>query len=41
MLIEAAAGLLDGQDPEAAIRREAREELGVTLGELEHIYDVS
>jgi nudix-type nucleoside diphosphatase (YffH/AdpP family) len=39
MLIEAAAGLLDDQDPETAIRREAQEELGVTLGELHHIYD--
>jgi 8-oxo-dGTP pyrophosphatase MutT (NUDIX family) len=40
MLIEAAAGLLDDQDPETAVRREAREELGVTIGELEHVYDV-
>jgi nudix-type nucleoside diphosphatase (YffH/AdpP family) len=40
MLIEAAAGLLDDQDPETAMRREAREELGVVIGELEHIYDV-
>ncbi|MEV5613830.1 NUDIX domain-containing protein [Streptomyces sp. NPDC052225] len=34
MLIEAAAGLLDADDPESAIRREATEELGVTLGPL-------
>jgi nudix-type nucleoside diphosphatase (YffH/AdpP family) len=40
MLIEAAAGLLDDQDPETAIRRETEEELGVTIGEPEHIYDV-
>jgi nudix-type nucleoside diphosphatase (YffH/AdpP family) len=40
MLIEAAAGLLDDQDPETAMRREAREELGVSIGALEHIYDV-
>jgi nudix-type nucleoside diphosphatase (YffH/AdpP family) len=40
MLIEAAAGLLDDQDPETAIRRETREELGVTIGEPDHIYDV-
>jgi nudix-type nucleoside diphosphatase (YffH/AdpP family) len=40
MLIEAAAGLLDDQDPETAMRREAREELGVVIGDLEHIYDV-
>jgi nudix-type nucleoside diphosphatase (YffH/AdpP family) len=29
MLIESAAGLLDDQEPETAIRREAEEELGV------------
>jgi nudix-type nucleoside diphosphatase (YffH/AdpP family) len=40
MLIETAAGLLDDDDPETAIRREAEEELGVTLGELEHVFDV-
>jgi nudix-type nucleoside diphosphatase (YffH/AdpP family) len=34
MFLEAAAGLLDGDDPAAAIRREAAEELGVTIGEL-------
>ncbi|WP_338696709.1 NUDIX domain-containing protein [Streptomyces sp. Q6] len=34
MLVEAAAGLLDADDPPAAIRREAAEELGVTLGPL-------
>ncbi|MER7673401.1 NUDIX domain-containing protein [Kitasatospora sp. NPDC096128] len=39
MLIEAAAGLLDGDDPLAAIRRESTEELGVTLGPLTHILD--
>ncbi|MCP2323980.1 nudix-type nucleoside diphosphatase (YffH/AdpP family) [Hamadaea flava] len=39
MLIEAAAGLLDHDAPEAAIRREAAEELGVRLGELTHILD--
>src|ERR1700743_1809603 len=32
MLIEAAAGLLDDQDPETAIRREARGELAVAIG---------
>jgi nudix-type nucleoside diphosphatase (YffH/AdpP family) len=40
MLIEAAAGLLDDDDPETAIRREAGEELGVTVGELTHVFDV-
>ncbi|NKQ26057.1 NUDIX domain-containing protein [Streptomyces galbus] len=39
MLVEAAAGLLDGDDPLAAIRREAAEELGVTLGPLTLLWD--
>ncbi|MFJ2863966.1 NUDIX domain-containing protein [Kitasatospora sp. NPDC087314] len=39
MLVEAAAGLLDGDDPLAAIRREAAEELGVTLGPIAHVLD--
>jgi nudix-type nucleoside diphosphatase (YffH/AdpP family) len=40
MLIEAAAGLLDDDDPETAIRRETSEELGVEVGELTHVFDV-
>ena len=40
LLIEAAAGLLDDQDPESAIRREAEEELGVVVGALTHVFDV-
>jgi nudix-type nucleoside diphosphatase (YffH/AdpP family) len=40
MLIEAAAGLLDEDDAETAIRREAEEELGVRVGRLEHVFDV-
>jgi nudix-type nucleoside diphosphatase (YffH/AdpP family) len=40
MLIETAAGLLDGEDPATAIRREAAEELGVEVGEVEHVFDV-
>lgn len=40
MLIEAAAGLLDGDAPEIAIRREASEELGVSLGDLQHVFDL-
>jgi nudix-type nucleoside diphosphatase (YffH/AdpP family) len=40
MLIETAAGLLDGQDPATAIRREAAEELGVEVGEVEHVFVV-
>ena len=40
MLIETAAGLLDDDDPETAVRREVEEELGVTVGELEHVFDV-
>ncbi|XVV10250.1 NUDIX domain-containing protein [Actinoplanes sp. CA-131856] len=40
MLIETAAGLLDDDDPASAIRREAGEELGVTVGELEPVFAV-
>jgi nudix-type nucleoside diphosphatase (YffH/AdpP family) len=40
MLLETAAGLLDDDDPETAIRREAAEELGVEVGELQHVFDV-
>jgi nudix-type nucleoside diphosphatase (YffH/AdpP family) len=40
MLIETAAGLLDEDDPETAIRREASEELGVSVGQLTHVFDV-
>jgi len=40
MLIEAAAGLLDDDSAEDAIRREAEEETGVAVGELEHVFDV-
>jgi nudix-type nucleoside diphosphatase (YffH/AdpP family) len=40
MLLETAAGLLDDESPEDAVRREVEEELGVTVGELEHVFDV-
>ena len=40
LLIETAAGLLDDDAPEAAIRREAIEETGHEVGELEHVFDV-
>jgi nudix-type nucleoside diphosphatase (YffH/AdpP family) len=40
MLIETAAGLLDEDDPATAIRREAAEETGVEIGDLEHVWDV-
>ncbi|MEU7734755.1 NUDIX domain-containing protein [Streptomyces griseus] len=40
MLIEAAAGLLDAQDPHTAIRRESAEELGIRLGPLTRVFDV-
>jgi len=40
MLIETAAGLLDEDDPLTAIRRETQEELGVTVGAVEHVFDV-
>jgi nudix-type nucleoside diphosphatase (YffH/AdpP family) len=40
MLVETAAGLLDDDDPETAMRREAEEETGVTVGEVAHVFDV-
>jgi nudix-type nucleoside diphosphatase (YffH/AdpP family) len=40
MLIETAAGLLDDDAPDVAIRREASEELGVTVGDLQHVFDL-
>jgi nudix-type nucleoside diphosphatase (YffH/AdpP family) len=40
MLLETAAGLLDEDEPEVAIRREAVEETGVRVGEVEHVFDV-
>ena len=39
MFIEAAAGLLDEDDPETAIRREAEEETGHAVGEVEHVFE--
>lgn len=39
MLVEAAAGLLDGDAAPAAVRRESAEELGVALGPLTHVLD--
>ncbi|WP_460799018.1 NUDIX domain-containing protein [Microbacterium sp. GXF0217] len=38
MLIEAAAGLLDDDDPVTAIRREVAEELGVEVGPVAHVF---
>ncbi|MFD9679011.1 NUDIX domain-containing protein [Rhodococcus sp. NPDC059969] len=40
MLIETAAGLLDDDTPEVAIRRETSEELGVAIGEVQHLFDL-
>jgi nudix-type nucleoside diphosphatase (YffH/AdpP family) len=40
MLIEAPAGLLDDEEPEAAIRREAEEETGVRVGAVERLFEV-
>lgn len=40
MLVETAAGLLDNDDPETAIRREAEEELGVRVSRLEPVFSV-
>jgi nudix-type nucleoside diphosphatase (YffH/AdpP family) len=39
MLVEVAAGLLDEDDPETAVRREAEEETGVRIGEVQHVLD--
>ncbi len=40
MLIETAAGLLDGDSPETAIRREVAEELGVTVGPVRPVFEL-
>ncbi|KAB2346996.1 NUDIX domain-containing protein [Actinomadura rudentiformis] len=40
MLVETPAGLLDGDGPQEAIRREAAEETGHTVGVTEHVFDV-
>jgi nudix-type nucleoside diphosphatase (YffH/AdpP family) len=40
MFIESAAGLLDGDSPEVAIAREATEELGITPGNVQHVFDL-
>lgn len=40
VLLETAAGLLDDDDPETAIRREAVEETGHSVGEVTHVFDV-
>ncbi|MER5359130.1 NUDIX domain-containing protein [Streptomyces sp. NPDC002785] len=40
MLIETAAGLLDGESPEEAIRREAAEETGHLVGTPERVFEV-
>lgn len=39
VLLETAAGLLDDDDPETAIRREAIEETGHEVGEVTHVFD--
>lgn len=39
LLIEAPAGLLEGQDPETCIRREAEEEVGYRVNEVKRIFD--
>lgn len=38
-LIEACAGLVEGNDPETAVRKEAKEELGLELHEVRHLFD--
>ena len=39
VLVETAAGLLDDDDPETAIRREAIEETGHRVGRVTHVFD--
>lgn len=39
MLLEVAAGALDDGGPEATARREAEEELGVTVDGVQHVFD--
>lgn len=39
LLVEAAAGLLDADDPVTAIRRESAEELGISLADVDHVFD--
>jgi nudix-type nucleoside diphosphatase (YffH/AdpP family) len=39
LLIEAAAGLLDGESPEIRIRAEAEEETGYRLGEIRKVFE--
>ena len=40
MLVEACAGLLDANDPETAIRKEAEEELGYRLAAVRQVFDL-
>jgi nudix-type nucleoside diphosphatase (YffH/AdpP family) len=40
MLIEAPAGLLDGEEPAEAIRREVAEETGVVVGHVRRLFEV-
>ena len=39
MLSEVCAGLLDGEDPETAIRREAEEETGFRVGRVQKVFE--
>lgn len=40
LLVEACAGLLDGDHPEQAIKRETEEETGFRLGQVDHLFDL-
>ncbi len=39
-MIEVCAGLLDADDPETCIRREAEEELGYAIGDVRRVFDI-
>ena len=39
LLIEACAGLLDGDEPEICARKEAEEETGYRVGQVTHVFD--
>ena len=40
LLLEVVAGLLDDDSPEIAVRREAEEEVGVSVDKVQHVFEV-